>query len=98
MLVKIHRSYRDVVAICDSELIGKKFEQENFQIDIRENFFGGEELSEEKLISVIKKMAREDATFNIIGKNSTNAALKAGILKKEGIKEIQGIQFAMVLL
>ena len=39
MLIKIHRAYRDVVAICDSELIGKRFEEGKFQLEIKEDFF-----------------------------------------------------------
>lgn len=43
-------------------------------------------------------MSMEDATFNITGKNSINVALKIGLINQEGIKEIQGIPFALVLL
>ena len=39
MFVNVIKSYRDVVAICDKELIGKKFEEGNFQLDVKENFF-----------------------------------------------------------
>jgi uncharacterized protein len=98
MFIKIHNTYRDVVAICDSELIGKRFEEEKFQLDVKESFFRGEEISEEQAIKLIKKMSAEDATFNIIGKESVNTSLKAGIISKEGIKKINGIPFAMVLL
>jgi hypothetical protein len=98
MLVKIHKSYRQVVAICDSELLGKQFEQGEKILDVRESFFNGEEKNEKGIIEIMKGMAREDATFNIIGKESCNAALKAGIISKEGIMKVQGIPFALVLL
>lgn len=98
MFVKIHNSYRDVITICDSELIGKKFEEDKFQLDVKENFFKGEKIDEEKVINMMKNMLKEDSTFNIIGEKSVNAALKAGIISKEGIKKIQGIPFALILL
>ena len=98
MFVKIHNSYRDVIAICDSELIGKKFEEDKFQLDIKENFFKGEKIDEEKVIDMMKNMLKEDSTFNIIGEKSVNAALKAGIITKDGIKKIQRIPFALILL
>jgi len=98
MFVKIHNSYRDVIAICDSELIGKKFEDNKFQLDVKENFFRGEKIDEEKVINMMKNMLKEDCIFNIIGKKSVNAALKAGIITKDGIKKIQGIPFALILL
>lgn len=98
MLIKLIKSYRDVVAICDSDLIGKKFEEEKFQLDVKESFFKGEEKNKEEIIEIIKDMTKEDATFNIIGEKSIQAAIEAGIITKEGIKKIQGIPFALVLL
>jgi len=98
IIINIMHSYRDVVAVCDSELLGKKFEQGKFQLDVKESFYRGEEVDEEKAISLIKRMSREDATFNIVGKKSVNAALKAGIIFEDGIKKIQDVPFALVLL
>jgi len=97
MIVNIIKSYRDIVAICDSELLGKRFEQGKFQLDIKESFFKGNKTNEEKVIKIMKDMEKEDSTFNIVGKKSVNAALKAGIIKQEGIGKIQGIPFALVL-
>jgi len=98
MQVKIIKSYRDIVAICDSELLGKKFEEEKFQLDVKENFYGGEEVKEEKLIEIINKMAAEDATFNIIGEKAIQTAIKTGLIEKTSVKKIQNIPFALVLI
>ena len=98
MLFKIHKSYRDVIAICDSDLIGKKFEQGKFQLDVKETFFRGEEVSERELIDLIEDYAKEDATFNIIGEKSVKSAIKAGIINKKGVKKINNIPFALVLV
>jgi len=43
-------------------------------------------------------MAIEDATFNIVGRESTTAALKARIISKDQIGEIDGIPFALILI
>ena len=98
MNVRVIKSKRDVVAVCDSELIGKKFEEGKFQLDIKENFFSGKEMNEEETIEVMQKMADEDATFNIVGEKSINAALKAGIIVEESVCEVQGIPFVLVLI
>ena len=98
MIVNVIESYRDVIAICDSELLGKRFEQGKFQLDVKESFFKGDETDEEKTIEIMKDMEKEDSTFNIVGKKSVNAALKAGIIKEEGIGKIQGIPFALILI
>lgn len=97
MFVRIIRSYRDVVAICDSDILGKKFEEGQFQIDVKEGFYKGDEMDEDETKEIILKMAMEDATFNIVGKKSVNLAINTGIITREGIKTIQGIPIAMVL-
>ena len=98
MLVRIIKSYREIVVICDSDLIGRKFEDGKFQLDLKGEFFKGEETSEEKTIEIMQDMSKEDATFNIVGQKSINTALKAGIISQTGIKKIQDIPFAVVLL
>lgn len=98
MFINIIKSYRDIVAICDSELIGKKFEENNLQLDIKETFYKGEKVSEEKAVQIIQNMAKEDATFNIVGEKSIKTAIKAGIISQEGIKKIHGIPFALILI
>jgi len=98
MFVKIHKSLRTVIAICDSDLIGKKFEEGKRQLHIRENFYKDKEVNKEELIEILKRQSMEDASFNIVGKESTRVALELGIIKKEGIHKIKGTPFALVLL
>jgi hypothetical protein len=97
MFVNIIKSYRDVVVICDKELLGKKFEEGKFQLDIKESFYKGKEADEGAIIEIMKKMSAEDATFNIVGEKSINTALKAGIISIKEIGKIKGIPFAMIL-
>ena len=98
MLVKIHKSYRNVVALCDSNLLGKKFEEKNTQIDLTSGFFNGEEKTESEVLEIIRDSVREDSSFSIVGEQSCSLALKAGIIDKEGIKTINGIPVALALL
>jgi hypothetical protein len=98
MNVRVIKSKRDVVAICDSELIGKKFEEGKFQLEVKESFFCGKEMDEEETIDLIETMADNDATFNIVGEKSVEAALKAGLIDEEAVREVQGIPFVLILL
>ena len=98
MLVKIQQSCRYIVAICDSNLIGKRFEEGKLQLDIKESFYKGEEKTREQVLHIIKKMAAEDATFNIVGKESIQTAIESGIISEESIGKIHGILFALILL
>jgi len=98
MLFKKHKSYREVIAICDTELLGKKFEEGEKNIEIKDHFFKGEEKTEEEILKEIEIASAEDSTFNIVGEKSIKTALKAGIIKENGITTIQEIPIALVLL
>lgn len=98
MFVNVINSYRSIVAICDSNLLGKKFEEDKFQLDVKESFYKGEETSKEKAIEIMKNMVIEDATFNIVGKESIKTAIEAGIITQENVGKIQEIPFALILL
>ena len=100
--INIIKSYRDVVAICDKELLGKIFE-EPFeggikQLDIKESFYKGEESDIENAKKIMQRMSDEDATFNIVGQRSVNVAIESGIITPEEVMEVSGIPFALVLV
>ncbi|MBS3076401.1 DUF424 family protein [Candidatus Pacearchaeota archaeon] len=95
--VNIIETCRNIVAICDSEILGKKFEEGNLQLDAKESFYKGELKNEEETSQIIQSMAKEDATFNIIGKKSTALAIKENIISKENVKTINGMPYALIL-
>ena len=98
MFVNIINSYRYVVAICDEELIGKTFEENNYQLHIKENFYKGEEKTSEEVKNIIKSMSEEDATFNIVGKKAINLAIETGFINQNNVRRIANIPYTMVLL
>lgn len=98
MFVNVIKSCRDVVAVCDSDLIGKTFYNGEAQLDVKESFYKGEEVSTEKAIETMKFMALEDATFNIVGEEAVKAAKEAGIISEEDVNRIQNIPFVFILI
>ncbi len=98
MQIKIHESYRKLVAVCDSELIGKTYSQGIRQIEIKEGFFKGEEKNKKEIIEILRKMQSEDAIFNIVGEESVKTALEAGVIDEKGVMKIDGVPVALVLL
>ena len=93
--IKVHESYRRIIAVSDLELLGKKFVEGKLQLDLRDTFYGGKEYSEEKAIEIFRDGAFDDATFNIVGKECIAAAIKSGIVEKDGTITIQGIPHAL---
>jgi len=96
--IKIHEAYRNIVSVADADLIGKKFVDGNLQMDVKESFYNGHEVDESKAIRMMKAAAADDATFNIVGEKSVQAAIKAGIIDKKGIIKIKGIPHALGLI
>ena len=98
MYIKIHRSYRDVVAICDSELVGKIFEEGKRILNCREDFYKDKKVNHEEAVQILEKEGNEDATFNIVGERSVKAAIEAGIITKDDVSIINNIPFILILL
>ena len=98
ILLKIHKSYRWVVAVCDKDIFGRKLVEDEKTLDVSGEFFNGKAMSEEEAIKEIAYCNDEDATFNFVGEKSVEIAKKLGLVKNEGIVSIDGIPFALVLL
>jgi len=98
MLVKIHRSYRDIVAVCDENLIGKRLEDSERQLDLTGDFFKGDVKDEGEVRSIMQDFQAEDACFNIVGDNSCRIALDLDLIDEKGIVKVQGIPVALVLM
>lgn len=98
MLIKIHSAYRSVIAVCDSELLGKKLEEGEKQLDLTGQFFRGEEKTLEEAKAILEDMRKEDASFYIVGKESCSLSKEIGLISEEGVFYVSGVPFALVLL
>jgi hypothetical protein len=98
IVVKVHDSYRWVVAICDKELLGRVLREGKRTLDLSGNFFKGIEMEKKEVLEEIDRCTYEDATFNVVGERSIKIALEAGIIEESGVIKIEGIPFALVLV
>lgn len=98
MLINVHKAYREIVSVCDEDLLGKVFEEGKAVLNVRESFYNGEKIDDNELLKLMQDLVKSDVTFNIVGEKSIKIALKAGIISEEGVKKIQGIPYALVLL
>lgn len=93
---KIHEcDGKTICSICDSEILGKFFEENERVLDVDADFFGGEK-SGLKDIKKIAKHIREAHTSNIIGNRIVAELMEIGALKTGSVKEICGIKYTMV--
>ncbi|MEK6844365.1 MAG: DUF424 family protein [Nanoarchaeota archaeon] len=98
MYIKIHKSYRNVVAICDADLVGKTFEEGKRQLDVRENFYKDVKVTKEEAIKILQKQSNNDSTFNIVGEKSIQTAIEAGLITEDSIGKIDNIPFTLILV
>ncbi len=97
MWVKLHKSSRTVVAICDENLLGKKFTEGIKQLDVAEHFYKGEKHSKSEVIEIMKYEFKSDSTFNIVGKESIQTAIETGIIQKDEFSKVKNIPFTLVI-
>jgi len=96
MIVKknVYDDGRLFLAVCDNDLIGKKFEDEKLQLDLTSSFFNGEEKNAEEIILLVKK----SYMVNFVGKESVGFALKESLVEKDNILTIKDIPTAQMLV
>lgn len=94
MYIKIHKGQLgEVVAICDEDIMGKKFEDKEKQIEVSEFFYKGEIKEPKEIIEIMKQATN----LNLVGKNTIKLALKEKIINKENIIKIKGVPHAQCL-
>ncbi len=92
--IKIYKQGKDLlIGACDEKLLGKKFEEGKFQIEVKKEFYGGK-----KVTSEVLKTYLEDATIaNLVGKETIKCAIEAGIIDPACVIKIKGIPHAQMV-
>ncbi|HME86958.1 MAG TPA: DUF424 family protein [Candidatus Nanoarchaeia archaeon] len=90
MIVKIHESKQgDIVAVIDTDLLGKIIEDEDFQLDLTSNFYKGEERATDE----IGDLMRNAHGINIVGEKTIALAIEEGLIDEDMVKRIGGIPY-----
>ncbi len=83
--LKIYRVRGEVlVAVCDSDIVGKTFREGDLKIEVKESFYGEREVGEEE----VKRALRMATIANITGRKAVELAIKIGIVDKENVLKI----------
>jgi hypothetical protein len=92
--VKIYRQGDDVLlGACDEHLLGKRFEDGKFRLDVSETFYGGQQVSED----VLRKYLQEATIANLVGEKTVACAIKEGIVDADCILRIKGVPHAQMV-
>lgn len=88
-----HQGKETLVAAADADLLGKTFREGKFKIEIGK-FYEGATVSEQTFVTNL-----QSATIgNFVGKETVDAAIRAGFVSDGGILWINGVPHAQFVL
>jgi len=79
-----------IVAVCDSDIMGKKICEGKLVLDVSSDFYGGQQVSCEAATDMLRK-----ATIaNLVGEHAVRCGIEAGVVHKDAVIRIGGVPHA----
>lgn len=92
--LKVHRQGKEtLIAVCDSDLLGKEFREGNLHIEVYPDFFGEEESS----LSEVETALLGATMANFVGYKAVRQAILLGYVDEENVLSIDGILYAQMV-
>ncbi len=92
LIAKTHiKDGKTLVVVCDKELIGRVLEDDACILDLSDEFYKGELMTEEEVGDLI----RNANMVNFIGDKSVKLGIEEDIIDENHIKIIEDVPFAM---
>ncbi|RLI35176.1 DUF424 domain-containing protein [Candidatus Bathyarchaeota archaeon] len=84
-----------VVAVCDEELLGKRFvdEKRGLRLEVNERFYRGNIMDLKDCL----RLLREASIANLVGSRIVEEALNAGLIHARAIIRIGGVPHAQIV-
>lgn len=82
-----------MLAICDADIVGKNFEEEDLQISVTKEFYADKECSEKEALDLIKS----PTIINAVGKNIISIMIKKKLVEQENVLYIQDVPHAQAV-
>ena len=95
MYLKTYESGKEIlIAVCDCDLLGKRFEEGPLHVDVCADFFGNVKATLED----IERSLSNATIANFVGKNAVDFAIKLGYVDRENVLIIDGVPCAQMVL
>ena len=92
--IKIYKQGNDtLIGACDDHLIGKKFEDGKYQLDVCKEFYEGKKVS----VEVLKQYLKNATIANLVGKKAVECAIELGLVDPSCVMKIKGIPHAQMV-
>ncbi|MBS7625345.1 MAG: DUF424 family protein [Candidatus Bathyarchaeia archaeon] len=82
-----------LLAICDSDILGKTFRKNGVVFEIKEEFYNGYKTDIEEALALIE----QSTIVNLCGRNIVKKAIERGYVHPEAIYEICGVLHAQIM-
>ena len=83
-----------IIVVTDTEILGKYFHEDNRQLDLRSQFYQGEEMDEEKT----KVIMHSGSIIHFTGKNSVALGISLDLIEEKNVLIVQDIPHAEVVV
>ena len=92
--IKVYNQGGDVlIGACDEELLGKKFSEGKFHLDVCHRFYDGRRIT----IETLKEYLEIATIANLVGEKAVQCAIKMGLIDPDCIIRIKGIPHAQMV-
>jgi len=82
------KEHEGVIAICDSDILGKKFGG----FVVSKIFYEGELVG----LKAVKKILEEKVPFNLVGNEIIQIAISVGLLDEKSVVDVGGVKHGQV--
>ena len=79
--------------MCDASLLGKNIVKDNLSLNLSKSYYGERLVQKEEAEDLLKK----SSTMNLVGKETISLSIRLGIGSHQGVKEIDGVPFLIIL-
>lgn len=95
MIVKIHkREDRAILAVCDSDLLGRTFTEGERQLDLTSDFYKGEERDDKD----VGDLMRNADIVNLVGPKAIAIGIQEEVITQDHVITIAGIPHAQAVI
>jgi len=82
-----------ILAICDSDLLGKTLREENIVFQVKNEFYNGRKATVEEAVGLIGN----STIVNLVGRACVERAIAQGFVHPEAVLKIEGIPHAQIV-
>ena len=82
-----------LLAICDSELLGRTLRQGKIVFHVKDEFYNGGKLAVEEAV----RMIENSTIVNMVGKNCVGKAIEKGYVHPDAVLDIEGVPHAQIV-